>query len=62
MNFGKLFQWAKPEHGLQSLSIAISDTGTSASISWGSGLTKLPKQDVIMNQVQPRAKYSMFIS
>lgn len=61
MNFGELWRFFKPTLGLQSLDISINESGTSAKVSWGSGLLRLPKQDVIMNQVQPRAKYSMFV-
>ena len=62
MNFGIITKYLKAQFGLQSVDITINETGTSASVSWGSGLLKLPKEDVIMNQVQPRAKYSMFVS
>ena len=44
------------------LNVTINESGSSASITWGSGLLRMPKQDVIMTQVQPRAKYSMFVT
>ena len=61
MNFGELWSYINVRMGLQSLDVSINETGSTARISWGSGLLRLPKQDVIMNQVQPRAKYSMFV-
>ena len=62
MNFGELFQYLDVKKGLQSFNVTINESGSSASISWGSGLLRLPKEDVVMTQVQPRAKYSMFVT
>jgi len=62
MNFGELFQYLDVKKGLQSFNVTINESGSSASITWGSGLLRMPKQDVIMTQVQPRAKYSMFVT
>ena len=62
MSFGELRAYLEPEKGLQSFNVTINESGSSASITWGSGLLRMPKQDVIMTQVQPRAKYSMFVT
>ena len=67
MNFGELNtppnnKFLDVTKGLQSFNVTINESGSSASITWGSGLLRMPKQDVIMTQVQPRAKYSMFVT
>lgn len=59
--FGELLPYLKTQFGLQDFNVKIDDSGASATISWTSGLSKKPKEDLVMTQVIPRAKYSMFV-
>lgn len=61
-DFGELFPYLKTDFGLQDCNIKIDDSGSSSTISWTSGLAKKPKHDLVMTQVMPRAKYSMYTS
>ena len=61
-NFGELFPYLQTKFGLQDCNIKIDEGGGSSTISWTSGLAKKPKHDLIMTQVMPRAKYSMYVS
>ena len=61
LNFGELFPYMKTQFGLQDFNVKIDESGGSATISWTSGLAKKPKHDLIMTQVMPRAKYSMYV-
>lgn len=59
--FGELLPYVQPEFGLQDFNIKIDEGGGSATLSWTSGLGKKPKHDLVMTQVMPRAKYSMYV-
>ena len=59
---GELLPFCQVQDGLSSLNLTISDSGSSASISWTSGLSLMPAQDIVMSQVVPRAKYSLYTS